>query len=278
MTVEDGTACGIGAATPSDDWDSIDWRPVEESVRKLRQRIFRATRERKWNKVRSLMKLMLRSNSNLLLSVKRVTQENQGKKTPGIDERVVLTGRARVKLVRELQGQEIWKSSPTRRIYIPKAGKPGQKRPLGIPTIRDRVTQARVKNALEPSWEALFDRNSYGYRPGRSLHDAIEQCWQYLKGDTKRPWILDADIKGAFDNINHQFLLNEIGPVPGRQLIKQWLKAGYVEAEVLHATESGTPQGGVISPLLLNIALNGFDDLFHKKKYGYVRYADDCAT
>src|SRR6185437_12023160 len=148
-------------------------------------------------------------------------------------------------------------AQPARRIYIPKPGKPGQQRPLGIPTIRNRAAQAIVKNALEPCWEAQFEPNTYGFRPGRSIHDAIVRCWHYLKGNTRRPWILDADLKSAFDKISHDHILEAIGPVPGRGLIRAWLKAGFVEAEFFHETDSGVPQGGIISPLLLNVALHG---------------------
>jgi len=278
--VKDGTEYGIGAEGQALDWDLIPWDSIEESIRKLRRRIFCATREQKWNVVRSLMKLMLRSYFNLLVSVRRVSQKNKGKKTAGVDGEVALTSKARMALVRSMGKHTLWKAKPTRRVYIPKAGKPGQERPLGIPTIRNRAAQAIVKNALEPCWEAQFESNSYGFRPGRSIHDAIQHCWLLLKGNSRRPWILDADLKSAFDKLSHEHILKAIGPVPGRELIRSWLKAGYVEAEFFHETESGAPQGGVISPNLLNVALHGLQQALGPT-YGCVIYADDlvvCAS
>jgi Retron-type reverse transcriptase len=297
--VEDRVSNDIGTKEQLKDWGSINWKLITKRVRNLRQRIYRATQNGQWNKVRSLIKLMLRSYSNLLLSVRRVTQENQGKATAGIDGQTATTPKDRVALVNEMQAYTLWKVHPTRRVYIPKAN--GKQRPLGIPTTKDRVAQAVVKNALEPSWEARFEANSYGFRPGRSTHDAIDQCHLRLRKGKIAPsdiWILDADIKGAFDNISHEYILDAIGQVPGRELIKQWLKAGYVESQVFHETESGTPQGGIISPLLANVALDGIDHLlagFHKVRiyqsspkakrqrtkkqklgrYGFIRYADD---
>jgi RNA-directed DNA polymerase len=268
---KDRVLLDIGPKEQFQNWSDIDWQTAEKSVKNLRQRIYRATQEAQWNKVRSLMKLMLRSYSNLLLSVRRVTQENQGRKTAGVDRQLILTPKARITLAQNMLEHTLWKARPVKRVYIPKAG---GKRPLGIPTIKNRVAQAVVKNALEPSWEARFEPNSYGFRPGRSCHDAIEQCWNRLRKHCKDKWILDADIKGAFDNINHNYLLKAIGNIPGRELIKHWLKAGHIEAEIFHHTNSGVPQGGIISPLLANIALNGMEQLLIGRA-NIIRYADD---
>ncbi len=196
-----------------------------------------------------------------------MTQENKGRKTSGVDRQKVLTPKARLRLIHELAEISAWNVSPGKRIYIPKAN--GKQRPLGILTIKNRVAQAIVKNALEPSWEARFEPNSYGFRPGRSCHDAIVQCWIRLNRKTTHKWVLDADVKSAFDEINREFILERLGNVPGRELIKQWLKAGYVEAEIFHATTAGVQQGGVISPLIANIALDGLEKMLAGKA-GYI--------
>lgn len=218
--MKDRVSNDIGAKETLKEWADINWKLVKRRVRNLRQRIYRATQDGQWKKAKSLMKLMIRSYSNLLLSVRKVTQENQGKKTAGIDKETALTPAKRVKLVNEMVKHELWKVKPTKRIYIPKSN--GKRRSLGIPCIRDRIAQAVIKNALEPNWEARFEANSYGFRIGRGVHDAIAQSWIRLNGNGGDIWILEADIKGCFDNISHKYILKTIGQVPGRELIKQW--------------------------------------------------------
>jgi RNA-directed DNA polymerase len=276
------TTTPVTGAERRTDWNSVNWRQANRHVRNLRQRIFRATQAEDWTAVRSLQRLMLRSYANTLVSVRRVTQVNQGKRTAGIDKVVVKTPAARGKLVDQLMTCQPWKAMPARRVYIPKAN--GRQRPLGIPTILDRCLQARVKNALEPEWEARFEGSSYGFRPGRSAHDAIGKVYRFARPNTRKRWVVDADIKGAFDTIDHTCLLKTIGTVPGRELIRQWLKAGYVDHGVFHETDAGTPQGGVISPLLANIALHGMEAALGVQfnatgatisTRAVVRYADD---
>jgi RNA-directed DNA polymerase len=268
------------------DWHAIDWRTVNRRVRNLRQRIFKAERMGDHRKVRSLQKLMLRSYSNTLYSVRRVTQQNQGRHTPGVDQVVVTTAAGRMALVAQLQHNQPWRARPVRRIYIPKQN--GKRRPLGIATIADRAMQVRVKNALEPQWEARFEARSYGFRPGRSAHDAIEAIFKLALPHGRRKWVVDTDIQSAFDDLDHAFLLHTLADFPAKQLIKQWLRAGVMEQDPLYATHSGAPQGGPISPLLLNIALHGMEAALGSRRYrnktlaptsrALVRYADDLVV
>jgi len=225
------------------DWQYVDWHAANRMVRNLRQRIFAATQAGEWKQVHSLQKLLLRSYSNRLVSVRRVTQVNQGKYTPGVDKVVIKTPEARGRLVDVLQHYQPWRAQPVRRVYIPKAN--GKLRPLGIPVVIDRCIQAMVKNALEPSWEARFEGSSYGFRPRRGCHDAIEKIYGLARPNKRKKWVVDADIQGAFDHISHEFLLTTLGSVPGRELIRQWLKAGYMEEGRSYDTPEGTPQGGV---------------------------------
>jgi RNA-directed DNA polymerase len=244
-------------------WDKINWRAQEEQVRRLRQRIFKATQEQDWPKVRNLQKLMLRSRANTLVSVRQVTQRNTGRKTAGIDGEVALTPEARAAVaVRVHQSVTSWRPRAVRRVYIPKASNRAKLRPLGIPVLMDRCHQQRVRHALEPEWEARFEPRSYGFRPGRGCHDAIEAIYNVCAGPlAKRTWALDADLAAAFDRIDHSHLLKQLGSFPARDLIRDWLKAGVFEAGKGFApTEEGTPQGGVISPCLLNVALHGLEE------------------
>jgi RNA-directed DNA polymerase len=238
------------------DWHSIDWKQVYATVKNMRQRIFRASRAGDLTRVRSLQRLMLRCRANVFASVRRVTQVNQGQDTPGVDQTLILTPEERGRLCAQLSHLDLHRVRPVRRVYIPKRK---GKRPLGMPTIVDRCVQAMVKNALEPCWEARFEGSSDGFRPGRGCHDALEKLFCLARPNTTRPWVLDADIEGAFNNIGHTALLQAIGNFPARELLKQWLKAGYVEDEMLHPTDAGVPQGGVVSPVLLNVALHGME-------------------
>jgi RNA-directed DNA polymerase len=244
-------------------WDEIDWRAHEGQVRRLRQRIFKASREQDWPKVRNLQKLMLRSQSNTLVSVRQVTQRNAGRRTAGIDGEVALTPEARADVaVRVHQSRSSWNPRAVRRVYIPKASNRAKLRPLGIPVLMDRCHQARVRNALEPEWEARFEPRSYGFRPGRGCQDAIAAIYNACKGPmASRVWALDADLAAAFDRIDHDHLLAALGSFPARDMIRGWLKAGVFEAGKGFApTAEGTPQGGVISPCLLNVALHGLEE------------------
>jgi RNA-directed DNA polymerase len=184
-------------------WQQVDWRMHEDRVRRLRRRIFKAVRDGDLAKVRNLQKLMLRSWSNTLISVRQVTQRNAGRATAGIDGRVALTAQARAEVAVQVHATRSWRPVAVKRVYIPKAHDKTRKRPLGIPVIMDRCHQARVRQALEPEWEARFEARSYGFRPGRGCHDAIESLFNTLAGRGTRVWILDADLAGALEAWSH---------------------------------------------------------------------------
>src|SRR4028118_1479896 len=270
------------------EWQSIDWRKLERRVFKLQKRIFRASQRGDVKACRRLQKTLMKSLSARSLAVRRVTQDNQGKKTAGIDGVKALTPQQRLSLIEQLKLGT--KATPTRRVWIPKPGTE-EKRPLGIPTIKDRALQALVILALEPEWEARFEPNSHGFRPGRSCHDAIEAIFASI--NQKAKYVLDADISKCFDRINHKALISKISTYPtlNRQ-IKAWLKAGYGVEGSLFPTNEGTPQGGVISPLLANIALHGMEERVkqyaeillarsgkgkrdNRSSLSLIRYADD---
>jgi len=259
-----------GAMSPLD-WGRINWRQVERTVRRLQQRIFMAKLRGDQQRLESLQRLLASSWSAKLLAVRQAAQENDGRKTPGIDGVVSTTAADRVRLLQGGLSLRGYRPLPVRRVFIPKAN--GKLRPLGIPTLKDRVMQCLVKLALEPEWEAVFEPNSYGFRPGRSVQDAAVAVKyglgaQGVQGQARRArcrWVLDADIKSFFDEIDHDAILSRI-PVFHR-VIAGWLKAGVFTGEAYSPTDTGTPQGGVISPLLANIALHGLEDLFHEWSY-----------
>ncbi len=265
-------------------WKNINWRKVNRYVFKQQTRIYEASRRGEVRKVRQLQRTLTRSWYARLLAVRRVTQDNQGKKTAGIDGVKALNPNQRLKLASHLRISG--KARPVRRVLIPKPGST-EKRPLGIPVMYDRAAQALLKLSLEPEWEARFEPTSYGFRPGRSQHDAIRHIKNALQAKPK--YVLDADIAKCFDRIDHQALLKKMGySGKTRRQLKAWLKAGVIHDGHLMQTEEGTPQGGVISPLLANIALDGINEMLmkfaetlpgkkrdNKKALTYIRFADD---
>jgi RNA-directed DNA polymerase len=242
------------------DWEAVDWRQVEDDVRRLRQRIFTASKAGDLKKVRNLQKLMLRSRANALLSVRRVTEVNAGRKTAGVDGRIVLAGWEKADMTAWLQHDtRAWRPRPVKRVFIPKAN--GKQRGLGIPVIADRALQALTVNTLEPEWEARFESRSYGFRPGRGCQDAAQAIFVTARGARcRRLWVLDADLAAAFDQIEHSRLLEQLGAFPARGMISAWLTAGVLDRGRFAPTERGSPQGGVISPLLMNVALHGMEE------------------
>jgi RNA-directed DNA polymerase len=271
---------------PMYEWKALPWKRIERRVFKLQKRIYQASRRGDVKTVHRLQKLLMHSWSAKCLATRRVTQDNQGKKTAGVDGVKSLTPPQRLDLVKQLNGGR--KAQPVRRVWIPKPGT-CERRGLGIPVMYDRAHQALVKLALEPEWEAKFEANSYGFRPGRGCHDALAAI--YINIVQKPKYVLDADIAKCFDRINHQALLEKLATFPQlRRIIAAWLKAGVMDEETLFPTTEGTPQGGVISPLLANVALHGLETAVKKafpksvrqngKRIIYgqplvIRYADD---
>src|SRR5947209_6136291 len=265
-------------------WHQINWRDAERNVRRLQTRIAQATKAGKWGKVKALQRLLTHSYSSKALAVRRVT-ENTGKRTPGVDGETWKTPEQKIAAIDSLQ-QRGYHPRPLRRVYILKSN--GAQRPLSIPTMRDRAMQALYLLALDPIAEALADPNSYGFRTARSAADAIEACFIALCKNDRAEWILEGDIRSCFDKISHAWLVAHI-PME-KAMLKKWLKAGYVERHCFHATEEGTPQGGIISPAIANMTLDGLERLLSshfsktsragkKAKVNLIRYADDfCVT
>jgi RNA-directed DNA polymerase len=265
-------------------WHQINWRQAERNVRRLQARIAQATQAGKRGKVKALQRLLTHSFSGKALAVRRVT-ENTGKRTPGVDGAIWKTPEQKAVAIQRLN-QRGYHPQPLRRVYIPKSN--GARRPLSIPTMQDRAMQALYLLALDPVAEATADPNSYGFRRGRSTADAIEACFIALCRNDRAQWILEGDIRSCFDRISHEWLLAHI-PMD-KAILKKWLKAGYLESRRLYPTEEGTPQGGICSPVIANMTLDGLERMlashFPKKgrpekraKVNLIRYADDfCIT
>lgn len=264
-------------------WHAIDWRRVERHVRTTQKRIAKATQEQDWRRVKTLQRSLIHSFSARALAVRRVT-ENQGKRTPGVDRALWDTPTLKRAAVVQLKQQRGYRPKPLRRVYIPKSN--GKERPLGIPTMFDRAMQALHLLGLEPVAETTSDPNSYGFRRDRSTADAMSQIFVCLSRKDSSRWILEADIQGCFDHINHDWLLANVPMDAG--VLHKWLKAGVVHKGQLSRTDEGTPQGGIISPTLANMALNGLErdltnhfrvkfgsDRTKRLKINVIRYADD---
>ena len=245
---------------PVYEWNTLPWRAIEQNVFKLQKRIYQASSRGEVTKVHSLQRLLMKSWAAGLLAVRRVTQDNRGKTTAGVDGVKNLAPTQRLALAQRLRhAPYIEEARPVRRVFIPKKGT-DEKRPLGIPVMEERARQALAKLALEPEWEAKFEPNSYGFRPGRAAHDAIQAIFHNIRQKAK--YVLDADIAKCFDRINHEALLNKLNTYPKmRQTVKAWLEAGIMDGADLFPSSEGTPQGGVISPLLANVALHGLETM-----------------
>lgn len=258
------------------EWQDLPWKKIERAVFKLQKRIYQASQRGDTKAVHKLQRLLISSWSARCLAVRRVTQDNRGKNTAGVDGVKSLTPPERLRMAQTLTLSQT--ASPVRREWIPKPGKT-EERPLGIPTMQNRAEQALAKLALEPEWEARFEPNSYGFRPGRSAYDAIEAIFKNTCLQAK--YVLDADIAACFDKISHSAVLAKLQTYPVmRRAVRAWLKAGVMDGDELFPTEEGSPQGGVISPLIANIALHGLETAVAKAhtKAKVIRYADDLVV
>ena len=274
MTVEQSTDASLTSLPRLTNWKAIEWLRVQQEVRRLQMRIAKATQAGRWRKVKTLQWLLTHSGAAKLAAVHRVTT-NRGAKTPGVDNVIWRTDEQKLQAVINLK-RHGYKPQPLRRHYIPKPN--GKLRPLSIPTLHDRAMQALYALALAPIVEVLADRYSYGFREGRRCADALEQCFTILAQRTSAQWVLEGDIRACFDEISHQWLLQHI-PMD-KQVLQAWLKAGYWENGQLFPTHAGTPQGGLISPLLSNLALDGMERALKAvakrgDKVNFVRFADD---
>lgn len=274
---------GAASSHEPQDWHSIDWGRVARNVRTTQIRLAKATQEMDWRRVKALQRSLTHSFSARALSVRRVT-ENQGKRTSGVDRELWDSPALKWAAIGRLKNLRGYKPLPLRRVYIPKSN--GKERPLGIPTMFDRAVQALHLLALEPVSESISDSNSYGFRPDRSTHDAMSQLFVSLAQKASAVWVLEADIQGFFDHINHDWMLHHVPMNKG--VLRKWLKAGVVHQGRFTPTEEGTPQGGVISPTLANCVLNGLETGLaahlrarlgaikaRRAKVNVVRYADD---
>src|SRR5262250_799703 len=242
------------------DWHSINWKQIKGNVRRLQRRIVEAQQQGKKRKVRALQLILTRSYSARCLAVRRVV-ENSGRRTPGVDGQKLDTPEKKAQTVEKLNAED-YKAQPLKRVYIAKKNGKGR-RPLGIPTMDDRARQALYLLALDPVAETTADPNSYGFRKERSVADAVEQCFILLARKNSPQWILEGDIQSCFDEISHEWLLSHI-PMD-RAILKEWLKAGVIERESFSLTTTGTPQGGIVSPVLMNLTLDGLESLLTER-------------